>query len=145
MLSFQMFIIHSSSLESSSSSVAFFASFFFFFLFLPFAPVDLAKGCSRILRISSSVIFFSVLYCSKFGAGGAPKRTIPFFVMAGFISLSILANSFYPFETYQWWSRVLRQGPSPCLLRPHTVEERLIAHTLPRQPWPLFRPQAASS
>ena len=82
-------VIHSSSLESSSSSSAtFLAGFFFFFLFLPLAPVDLATGCSRICRISSSVIFFSDLYCSKSGAGGALRRTIPFFVMANFISLS---------------------------------------------------------
>lgn len=62
LLSFQALGIHSSSLESSSSSsVAFFANFFFFFfLFFPFAPVDFAIGCSRIFRISSSVIFFSV-------------------------------------------------------------------------------------
>lgn len=86
-LGFQTSFIHSSSLESSSSSsVTFLAGFFFFFLFFPFAPVDLATGCSRIFKISSSVIFFSVLYCSKFGAGGALKRTIPFFVMASFFS-----------------------------------------------------------
>ena len=82
-------VIHSSSLESSSSSSAtFLAGFFFFFLFLPFAPVDLATGCSRIRRTSSSVIFFSDLYCSKSGGGGALRRTIPFFVMAKIISLS---------------------------------------------------------
>ena len=146
LLGFQASSIQSSSLESSSSSsVAFFADFFFFFLFFPFAPVDLAIGCSRIFRISSSVIFFSVLYCSKFGAGGALKRTIPFFVMAGFVSLPYLKHASCPPESYQWSSKVLRQGPSPCLLRPHTVAERLIVHTPLRQPWPLFHPQAASS
>lgn len=75
--------VHSSSLESSSSSsAAFLASFFFFFLFLPFAPVDFAVGCSRIFKISSSVIFLFVLYLDSSGGGGALKRTSPFFVMA---------------------------------------------------------------
>lgn len=107
LLGFQALSIHSSSLESSSSSsVAFFANFFFFFLFFPFAPVDLAIGCSRIFRISSSVIFFSVSYCSKFGAGGALKRTIPFFVMAGLVSLLHLKHASCPPESYQWLSKV---------------------------------------
>ena len=146
MLGFPALTVHSSSLESSSSSsVAFLVGFFFFFLFLPFAPVDRATGCSRIFRISSSVIFFSVLYCSKLGAGGALKRTIPFFVMAGFISLSFLTHLLISPKTYQLLSKVLRQEPSPCLLQPHTVGEHLIAHTLPHQLWPLFHPQAASS
>ena len=75
--------IQSSSLDSSSSSSAtFFADFFFFFLFLPFAPVDLAVGCSRMFKISSSMIFFSVLYLDSSGAEGPVKRTSPFLVMA---------------------------------------------------------------
>jgi hypothetical protein len=76
--------LHSSSLSSSSSSVAaaaFLAGFFFFlFLFLGLASFD--RGCSRILRISSSVIFLSVLNLDRSGAGGAASFCIPFLVMA---------------------------------------------------------------
>ena len=104
---FQMLLLHSSSLESSSSSsAAFLADFFFFFLFFPFAPVDRATGWSRILRISSSVIFFSLLYSSKLGPGGALNRTIPFFVMAGYISLSPSTPAICPPYAYQLLSRV---------------------------------------
>lgn len=77
--------VYSSSLvspSSSSSSDAFFAGFFFFFRFLLLAPVGRATGCSRILRISPSVIFLSVLYLDRSGDGGALKRTKPFFVIA---------------------------------------------------------------
>src|SRR5882762_4875625 len=74
---------HSSSLLSpSSSSSTFLAGFFFFFLFLLLLLVPLPIGCSRILRISSSVILFSVLYLAKSGEGGAANRVIPFFVIA---------------------------------------------------------------
>jgi hypothetical protein len=52
----------------------------FFFLFLFFD--SLAMGCSRILRISSSVIFLSVLNLVRSGVGGALRRVIPFLVTA---------------------------------------------------------------
>jgi hypothetical protein len=76
---------HSSSLlsSSSSSSSAFFAAFFFFFLFLLFELEALDMGCSRICRISSSVIFLSVLYLDRSGDGGAASRVMPFLVIAG--------------------------------------------------------------
>lgn len=78
---------HYSSLSSSSSSssfslAAFFAGFFLFFLLLLLLPVDFANGCSRIFRTSSSVIFLSVLYLARSGAGGALSRVRPFFVIA---------------------------------------------------------------
>ena len=76
---------YSSSLESSSSSSAasaFLAGFFFFFLFLLLLPVERARGCSRILRISSSVIFLSVLNCDRSGAGAAANLVRPFLVIA---------------------------------------------------------------
>jgi hypothetical protein len=41
-----------------------------------------AKGCSRILRISSSVILFSVFNLLRSNGGGAPSLVIPFLVMA---------------------------------------------------------------
>ena len=146
MLGFQASLLYSPSLESSSSSsVAFLVDFFFFFLFFPLAPVDRATGWSRILRISSSVIFFSVLYWSKLGPGGALKRTIPFFVMADLVSVLPLTHPLRPPKTYQWLLKVLRLEPSLCLLRPRTVGERSIVHILPHQPWPLFHRQAASN
>lgn len=77
---------YSSSLSSSSSSsslaaAAAFLAGFFFFLFL-LLPVFLDSGCSRILRISSSVIFLSVWYLLRSRAGGPPSLVIPFLVMA---------------------------------------------------------------
>jgi hypothetical protein len=54
---------------------------FFFFLFF-LLPVFLASGCSKSLRISSSVILFSVLYLLTSRAGGAPILVRPFLVMA---------------------------------------------------------------
>lgn len=54
---------------------------FFFFLFLGLA--SFARGCSKILRTSSSVIFLSVLNFVRSGAGGAASFWTPFFVMAG--------------------------------------------------------------
>lgn len=47
-----------------------------------FLPLFLERGCSRILRISSSVIFLSVLNLVKSQAGGAPTFVMPFLVMA---------------------------------------------------------------
>ena len=79
--------IYSSSLSSSdslSSFVAFLAGFFFF-LFLPF-PVFLERGCSRILRTSSSSICLSVLYLVKSSGGGPPSLVMPFFVIAAHLS-----------------------------------------------------------
>src|ERR1700759_3967515 len=72
-----MCLHHSSSLLSSSPD--FFAAFFFFFLFL---PEFLESGCSRIFKISSSVIFLSDLYCAGSTVGGAAKRVNPFLVIA---------------------------------------------------------------
>lgn len=75
--------IYSSSLDSSSSSWAvFLAGFFFFLFFLPFAPVDLAIGRSRIFRISSSSIFLSDLILERSRVGGAASLVMPFFVIA---------------------------------------------------------------
>lgn len=74
---------YSSSEDSPSSSLlSFLAGFFFFFLFLDFAPVAFPMGCSRILRISSSVIFLSDFSFSRGGLIGAARRVIPFLVMA---------------------------------------------------------------
>jgi len=82
---------HSSSLLSpSSSSSAFLAGFFFFFLFLLLLLVPLPIGCSRILRISSSVILFSVLYFAKSSEGEAVNRVIPFLVIARKQELALL-------------------------------------------------------
>lgn len=50
---------------------------FFFFL-----PLFLARGSSRILRISSSVILLSVLNLVKSQADGPPNFVMPFLVMA---------------------------------------------------------------
>jgi hypothetical protein len=77
----------SSSLSSSSSSStclvgAAFLVFFFFFLFFDLALLGFARGSSRILRISSSVIFLSVFSLSRSGFGGAANRWRPFLVMA---------------------------------------------------------------
>lgn len=79
--------LYSASLFSSSSPPAVFLAGFFFFLFLfPLDPVDLVKGCSRIFKISSSTIFFSVLNLVKSGVGGAASLVKPFLVMAVFNS-----------------------------------------------------------
>ena len=72
----------SSSSSSSDFATAFLAGFFFFFLFFDFALLGWARGNSRIFRISSSVIFLSLLYFSRLSLGGAAKRCRPFFVMA---------------------------------------------------------------
>jgi hypothetical protein len=75
--------IYSSSLLSSSSpAAAAFLAGFFFFLFLFLGLLSLASGCSRILRISSSVIFLSLLILLRSGAGGAAIFWRPFLVMA---------------------------------------------------------------
>lgn len=50
---------------------------FFFFL-----PLFLARGSSRIFRISSSVILLSVLNLVKSQAEGPPSLVMPFLVMA---------------------------------------------------------------
>ena len=74
---------YSESLSSSSPAAAFAAGFFFFFLFLlPFDPVLLAIGCSRIFKISSSSIFLSLLIASRSIAGGADSLVRPFLVSA---------------------------------------------------------------
>jgi len=78
------FALYSSPLLSSSPSsglAAAFLAFFFFFLFL-FLPAFFESGCSRILRISSSSIFLSVLNLLRSQAGGPPIRVMPFLVMA---------------------------------------------------------------
>lgn len=77
--------IYSSSELSSSvapPAAAAFLAGFFFFLFLLLEPVFLASGCSRILRISSSVIFLSVLHFATSRVRGALRRVRPFLVMA---------------------------------------------------------------
>lgn len=77
---------HSSSLLSSSSSsadgVAFFVGFFFFFLFLLFVPVLRARGLSRILSTSSSLILLSVTNFARSGFGAAVRTVRPFLVIA---------------------------------------------------------------
>lgn len=112
--------LYSSSLDSSSSSfscccscVAFFG-FFFFFLFLPLEPVDLANGCSRIFKISSSSIFLSDLNLERSRVGGAASLVIPFFVMAvrvvsrGKNNSSRMTSNTHSWtvqrDTYRWWS-----------------------------------------
>lgn len=50
---------------------------FFFFL-----PLFLARGSSRIFRISSSVILLSVLNLVKSQTEGPPSLVMPFLVMA---------------------------------------------------------------
>lgn len=77
--------VYSPSLDSSppwpaSAFLAGFLLFFLFFLFLE--PVDLASGRSRILRISSSSIFLSVLNLDRSGWFGAASRVMPFLVIA---------------------------------------------------------------
>lgn len=69
-------------LYSASASSAVPSAFFFLFLGF-FFPVFLAKGCSRIFRISSSVIFLSVWYLLRSSSGGPPSLVMPFLVMAG--------------------------------------------------------------
>ena len=59
------------------SALVFFLALLFFF------PVFRASGCSRILRISSSVIFLSVWYLLRSRGVGPPSLEMPFFVMAG--------------------------------------------------------------
>ncbi len=76
----------SSLLSSSSSAAAAFLAGFFFFLFFDF--VSFARGCSKILRTSSSVIFLSLLIFDKSRDGGAAIFCRPFFVMAGDVSLA---------------------------------------------------------
>lgn len=74
---------YSSSLSSSASPAAAFLAGFFFFLFLfLLLVVFLDRGCSRILRISSSSIFLSDLTLLRSRAGGAPSLVMPFLVMA---------------------------------------------------------------
>jgi len=74
----------------------------FFFLFLFFD--SLARGCSRILRISSSVIFLSVLNLVRSGVGGALKRVIPFLVTATVVNRRHTASlSLSPMTSY--WRR----------------------------------------
>lgn len=77
-------VLYSSSLlsSSSSSSADAFLAGFFFFLVLFLGLVSLARGSSRILRTSSSVIFLSVLNCDRSGVGGAASFCRPFLVMA---------------------------------------------------------------
>lgn len=53
---------------------------FFFFL-----PLFLARGSSRIFRISSSVILLSVLNLVKSQAEGPPSLVMPFLVMAAWL------------------------------------------------------------
>lgn len=65
--------------SSPFSSLPFLAGFFFLLLLL---PLFLARGCSSIRKISSSVIFLSVWYLLRSSAGGAPSFVIPFLVMA---------------------------------------------------------------
>lgn len=60
----------------------------FFFLFLFFLPVLRDRGCSRILRISSSTIFLSDFTLARSKAGGAPTLERPFLVMATINHLS---------------------------------------------------------
>lgn len=55
---------------------------FFFLLLLFLLPVERARGCSRILRISSSSIFLSDLYSSRSMGAGAASLVRPFLVMA---------------------------------------------------------------
>lgn len=76
---------HFYSLSESSESppaAAFLAGFFFLPL-LFFLPVFLARGCSRIFRTSSSVIFLSDWTLDRSRAGGPPSLVMPFLVMAG--------------------------------------------------------------
>ena len=137
---------HSSSLVSSSSSSAgFFAGFFFFFLFLLFAPVDLAVGCSRIFKISSSVIFLSVLYFDSSGAGGAAKRTSPFLVMAILIHQSEAANSVQYESTHQLLSGLWQQVRNPCPQQLRIAGGHSNEHIPLRPPSQLSHRQAASS
>ena len=81
MVPYSSSLLSSSSSSSSAAAAAFLAGFFFFFLFL-FLDVVLPIGCSRILRISSSVIFLSVLYLETSSGGGLARRCAPFLVMA---------------------------------------------------------------
>lgn len=74
--------LSSSELSSAAAAAAAFLAGFFFFLLFFFLPVFLAMGCSRILRISSSSIFLSVLYLLRSSAGAAPSLVMPFLVMA---------------------------------------------------------------
>jgi hypothetical protein len=67
------FVAVDKSLEATYDSVA----AFFFFL-----PLFLARGSSRILRISSSVILLSVLNLVRSHAEGPPSLVMPFLVIA---------------------------------------------------------------
>ena len=71
---------------SLSPESAFLAAFFLLFLFF-LEPVDLDRGRSRILRISSSSIFLSDLTLVKSGAAGAVSLVIPFLVIATYRSV----------------------------------------------------------
>ncbi|KAL6891423.1 hypothetical protein HDV57DRAFT_297311 [Trichoderma longibrachiatum] len=71
---------YSSALAASSVAPSALAAFFLGLLF--FFPVFLARGCSRILRISSSVIFLSVWNLLRSSSGAAPSLVMPFLVMA---------------------------------------------------------------
>ena len=75
-----------SSSESWAAAAAFLAGFFFFLLLL-FFPVFLDSGCSKIFRISSSVIFLSELTLPRSKAGAAASLVMPFLVMAVFESV----------------------------------------------------------
>lgn len=77
---FRIHQIYSSSLLSSSSAAAAFLAGFFFLL--AFFFTSFASGCSRILRISSSVIFLSLLILDRSSAGGAAIFCRPFLVIA---------------------------------------------------------------
>lgn len=70
--------------EQGDCQVNIYSSFlaFFFLFLLALEPVDLAKGRSRILRISSSSIFLSVLNLDKSGSAGPASLVMPFLVMA---------------------------------------------------------------
>src|SRR4051812_2543299 len=67
--------------SSASASPSFLAGFFFLLLFF-LLPVFRDRGCSRILRISSSSIFLSDSYLLMSRGGGPPSLVMPFLVMA---------------------------------------------------------------
>ena len=96
----------------------------------------LAIGSSRILRISSSTSFLSVLdwYFSTSRAGAVASLVMPFLVMAEF-----QISKYHRFRvctiTYQWWSKDGQQLRCPCLQQPRTGGRRFHGHTQRHRPF----------
>lgn len=117
----------------------------FFLLLFFLLPVERVRGCSRILRISSSSSFLSDLICSRSTGLGAASLVRPFLVMAvSGVSLSKLSSRNFN-GTYQRWSADERRGNRQSRQQARTGEGHRHEHTQQHQPWRPSRHQAGAS